>query len=376
MANPDHVARLNDGVTEWNSWRMDNLAILPDLSGADLSRAHLNHANLSEANLTEAYLGGSYLSKANLSRADLSEANLSRADLSRADLNRANLSEAYLAEAYLSEANLSEAYLAEADLGEAHLNHANLSGANLSEADLNRANLSGANLSRAHLSRANLGLAVLIGADLRGANLTGSFVYGLSAWDVQLEGTIQSNLVITPKGVPAITVDNLEIAQFIYLLLNNKSIRHVIDTITSKVVLILGRFTHERKVILDAIRDELRKQDYLPVLFDFDKSSHRDITETVSTLAHIARFVIADLSDPKSIPHELAHVAPLLPSVPIMPLIGRPQKEYSMFEHFFGFRHVLKPFRYRDGPHLMSVLSDKVIAPAERLAQRVAGRRR
>ena len=172
-----------------------------------------------------------------------------------------------------------------------------------------------------------------------------------------------------------VTVDDLEVAQFIYLLLNNQKIRHVIDTITSKVVLILGRFTPDRKPILDAIRDELRKRDYLPVLFDFEKPSNRDITETVSTLAHMARFVIADLSDPKSIPHELAHVAPLLPSVPIMPLIVRPQKEYAMFEHFFGFRHVLKPFRYRDERHLLASLEQKVINPAEKMAQRVAGKR-
>jgi predicted transcriptional regulator len=102
-----------------------------------------------------------------------------------------------------------------------------------------------------------------------------------------------------------ISVDNLEVAQFIYLLLNNQKIRHVIDTITSKVVLILGRFTPQRKAVLDAIRDELRKRDYLPLLFDFDKPSNRDITETVSTLAHMAKFVIADITDARSIPQEL-----------------------------------------------------------------------
>jgi len=49
------------------------------------------------------------------------------------------------------------------------------------------------------------------------------------------------NLIITDDNEPTITVDNLEVAQFIYLLLNNQKIRDVIDTITSKVVLILGR---------------------------------------------------------------------------------------------------------------------------------------
>src|SRR5207302_5085511 len=140
--------------------------------------------------------------------------------------------------------------------------------------------------------------------------LTNCFVYGISVWNIQTEGAIQDNLVITRRDEPTITVDNLEVAQFIYLLLNNQKIRQVIDTITSKVVLILGRFTPERKAILDALRDELRKQNYLPVLFDFEKPKDRDFTETVSTLAHLARFIIADLTEPNSIPHEVATIIP------------------------------------------------------------------
>ena len=79
------------------------------------------------------------------------------------------------------------------------------------------------------------------------------------------------------------------------------------------MVLILGRFTLERKIVLDAIRDELRKKNYLPVLFDFEKTSNRDVTETVSTLAHMARFVIADITDPKSIPQELMGSSRIFP---------------------------------------------------------------
>jgi hypothetical protein len=47
-------------------------------------------------------------------------------------------------------------------------------------------------------------------------------------------------LVVAPLDKPAITVDNIEVAQFIYLMLHNQKIRDVIDTITSKAVLILG----------------------------------------------------------------------------------------------------------------------------------------
>jgi hypothetical protein len=79
-------------------------------------------------------------------------------------------------------------------------------------------------------------------------------VYGVSAWDINVNnGTEQTNLIISKTEEVTITLDNLEVAQFIYLMLNNKKIRDIIDTISSKAVLILGRFTPERKAILDTI---------------------------------------------------------------------------------------------------------------------------
>ena len=50
---------------------------------------------------------------------------------------------------------------------------------------------------------------------------------------------------------PGITIDDIEVAQFIFLMLNNPKIRGVLESVTSKVVLILGRFTEERKKVLD-----------------------------------------------------------------------------------------------------------------------------
>jgi hypothetical protein len=336
--NKEHLHLLRSGVKQWNEWRIANPNALIDLSESDLSRVtniRIAGANLSGANLRNADLSYSYLKDMNCEDADLTDARLINTNLAGSCFRRATLL-----------------------------------GANISRADLYRVDLTGANLRGARLVGASLVETILVGADL-----TGCSIYGAAVWKVVLGDTKQSNLIISPPDEPTVTVDHVRVAQFIYLLLDNRELRHVIDSITSKVVLILGRFTPERKSILDAIRDELRKRDYLPVLFDFEKPSNRDITETVSTLAHMARFVIADLSDPKSIPHELAHVVPLLPSVPIMSLIVRPQKEYSMFEHFFGFRHVLKPFRYRDEGHLLASLETKVILPAEKLANRVAGKR-
>jgi hypothetical protein len=117
------------------------------------------------------------------------------------------------------------------------------------------------------------------------------------------------------------------------------------------------------------IREELRKRDYLPVLFDFEKPTGRDLTETVSTLAHLARFVIADITDAKSIPQELGQIVPHLPSVPVQPLLLSGQHEYGMFEHFRQYPWVLKPILYEDQEKLLAQIAEQVIAPAERIRE-------
>ena len=49
----------------------------------------------------------------------------------------------------------------------------------------------------------------------------------------------------------------------------------VITTVTSKSVLILGRFTEERKAVLDSIRVELRKCGLVPIVFDWPASPNQ-----------------------------------------------------------------------------------------------------
>jgi uncharacterized protein YjbI with pentapeptide repeats len=376
----EHVALLKQDVTAWNEWRAKNRKMRPNLlkaqlskanlSGADLSRvslrqACLREADLTGANLSQTTLSGAYLLRAKLRRANLSGATLHEAFLSRANLSGANLSWASFHRANLSGADLSRADLSGANLREAHLRRASLSGANLSGVDLSRADLREAHLRRANLSWANLEGASLTEADLTGADLTGCHIYGVSAWGLKLDEAKQKNLVITSQDEPEITVDNIEVAQFIYLLLHNQKIRDVIDTITSKAVLILGRFTGERKVVLDAIREELRKRNYLPILFDFEVPATRDITETISLLAGMASFVVADVTDAKSIPQELAIIVPNLPSVPVQPLLLEGSDEYGMFEHFKRYPWVLRTYRYPSSEQLIADLGEYVISPAE-----------
>jgi hypothetical protein len=146
---------------------------------------------------------------------------------------------------------------------------------------------------------------------------------------------------------------------------SNPKIRDVIDTIGRKAVLILGRFTPERKAILDALREKLRERNYLPILFDFDKPASQDLTATVSTLAHLARFIIADLSDPSSIPYELATVVPTTP-IPVQPILLSGCSEFAMFQDLRRRHHwVLPTHRYDTPGQLIADLDTRVIRPAE-----------
>src|SRR5947208_2284172 len=305
MANEEHLKILKQGVEQWNKWRLEN-ATRPDLGGAELFNANLSGTNLSRADLS-----GTSLSDANLSRANLSDANLSDANLSGANLSGANLSGANL-----SGANLNDASLSDANLLRANLSKAKLRGAILADVDLRGANLTSADLTDADLSRTGL-----VETDFTSATITGCRTYGASAWNVTLVGTVQHNLVITKEGEPVVTVDDLEVGQFIYLTLNNTKIRNVIDTITLKGVLIVGRFSDpQRKSVLDGLREGLRNLDLLPIVFDFDRPTDKDYTETVQTLAGMSMFVIADLTSPKSTPLELEATVKQF-KIPYIPII-------------------------------------------------------
>ena len=355
MANKIQIKILETSVGYWNEWRETNPENMINLSEANLSDADFSKANLSRANLSEA----------NLSGANLSKANLNRADFGGADLREAYLSEADLREAYLRKADLRGADLSGADLSNAYLSEADLRGADLSGANLRGADLSGANLSGSDLTNSNLVDTKLLGTDLSGCN-----IYGISVWNIETdENTKQNNLVITKENEPLITVDNLEIAQFIYLMLNNQKIREIINTLTSQVVLILGRFTPERQSVLDAIREELRNHHFTPVLFDLNKPDGQNFIETLSTLAHLARFVIADFTDPKIVLQEAQHIIPDIdiPFVPIF-LNGSGFEPVTLDNLLKGKTTVLDTFCYNDTKHLLENINQMIIKPADDLA--------
>jgi hypothetical protein len=316
VANKEHLGLIKQGVDAWNKWREEHADIRPDLKGASLSGIDLKGANLSEVDLRQA---------------DLSDAKLSGAKLRKADLYNARLI-----------------------------------GADLTEADLVGAALIDMDLTEANLSRADLMHARLAETIVKNANFNGCRTYGISAWNLRGVPRDQLNLIITRDDEPIVRIDNLEVAQFVYLLLHNEKIRDVIDTIGRKGVLLLGRFTHGRIAILERLREELRKRGFVPIVFNFDKPETKDFTETVRLLADLSHFVIVDITNPRSAPLELQATVPEC-MVPFVPILEKGEEPFAMLSDLW-IKHrewVLDPIRYPSLDRLVEVLDAEIVRPAE-----------
>jgi hypothetical protein len=131
-------------------------------------------------------------------------------------------------------------------------------------------------------------------------------------------------------------------------------------------VLLLGRFTEGRIEVLNRLREELRKRGYLPIVFNFDKPETKTYTETVRLLAGLAWLVIADISDPRSVPLELQATVPEI-MVPFQFIIQGEEEPFGMLLDLYQAHEerVLLPIYYSSVDALVAVLEKEIISPAE-----------
>jgi uncharacterized protein YjbI with pentapeptide repeats len=209
MANPEHLAILNQGVEVWNQWGgkrwLERSDFRADLNGASLEKAALRFAHLNQVDFISANLKGADLVGAMLTFPNFTGANLSGADLGYAVCLGANLRETTLEKATLTCTAINDSNLIGADFKESLLMKTIFHRAELLDTDFSGALLSHAVFSAVDLSGVK-GLDTCrhqapstIGIDTLGKSkgrVPVAFLRGcgLSDWEIELAQLYQENL--------------------------------------------------------------------------------------------------------------------------------------------------------------------------------------
>ena len=311
----EHLRILRSGKAAWNQWRLEHPEVHPMLAAHDFTKRD-----------ADVILDGY-------------------------DFSYTNFTQASLVGMSLKGANFHQAILAKADLAGAHLEESNFCRTDFYETNFDGAWLTGANLQGVQLAKTNL----------KGAHLRGCRVYGLSAWDLELGKADQGDLRINYEELVGgqrieqqATVDGIDVASFMYFTLNNGNIARIIEATTSKWVLLLGRFKVHKKV-LHELAKALEDRGYIPIIFDFEPASHRDLIESIILLAGLSRLVIVDITDPQSTPLELQAIVPNF-NVTVVPIIRKGTKPFGVFSGLGKFPWVRRPIAYKNPRQLVGKL--------------------
>jgi len=213
---------------------------------------------------------------------------------------------------------------------------------------------------------------------------------GVSVWGVETDAdTKQTGLIVNlgwwdlgqwvvdfgPDQAPVkydhLSVEDRDTAHFISQIVSNPKLTKIIDASTGRMVLLLGRLSGGRKRVLEAMKQKLLELGYAPVVFDFPEPHDRDKIETVTGLAWLSRFVIADLTAPRSTPLEAHAIVPHL-MVPFASVIERGKRRFAMFADLQRkYPWVLPTVSYRSDKQLANYLEPAVVDQAEALRQRL-----
>lgn len=142
----------------------------------------------------------------------------------------------------------------------------------------------------------------------------------------------------------------------------------IMSELTRRRVLILGRFSKRRLAVLEAIKKYLENHEngYLPELFTFDRPNSRDLREAVVGFAALSRFVIADMSEPRSALVEIADISRIFDSLPIVFLLNATGSQVASFENLPARRNIVEPaIRYRNIDDLVVKLGSDAVPRAE-----------
>jgi hypothetical protein len=105
---------------------------------------------------------------------------------------------------------------------------------------------------------------------------------------------------------------------------------------------------------------------YLPIVFNFDKPETKGFTETVRLLAGMSKFVIADITNPKSAPYKLGAIVSQT-MIPFQPIIEAGETPFAILQDLLTSYpdRVFQPIQYPSVDGLVETMDAEIIGPAE-----------
>ena len=88
-----------------------------------------------------------------------------------------------------------------------------------------------------------------------------------------------------------------------------------------------------------------------------------------------ASFIVADLTDPRSVPQELQAIVPDV-EIAVQPIIEASHQPFATFVDLMKYRWMLDLRRYENDDQLSSSICELIITPAERCRLDILARRR
>lgn len=110
-------------------------------------------------------------------------------------------------------------------------------------------------------------------------------------------------------------------------------------------------------------------------MFDFDRPASNNLTETIKTLTGLSRFVIADITNPRSSPLELQATIPDF-MIPFVPILQKGEPCFAMFADLQNkYDWVMDVLTYDSTQTIVEALASLILKPALRMQAELTARK-
>jgi len=319
--------------------------------GARFTLTHLQFANLRYVNFNDASFSGGCLMNS-----DMYVAHFENAHFHHLQMGWTKITDGHFNGARFISAKLEEVQFKDVELRGAHFEDADACGARFLYVKMQHSSWINACLRHAHFFE--------VCCD--GAVFDRCKILGIGICRVSGKPSLQRDLNCGGDKEPLL-VDDLRLAPFIHELRYEDGFGRFADALTSKVVLILGRFSDARMPLLERIHGRLRALGYIPQLIKFPCDGLLDPGSVVNIAAMCSRFVIADVSDAREVIREVVGILSQLRPVVVKPImeVGQVEPISFVWEKRSQRIHLLPPYEYPDADTLIANLSSAIIQPCE-----------